>query len=106
MSAPQQTTEQDGRRRRAHEGPRNHYIAFIFSLVLTLIAFAAVMAGEMNRKFVIAILLTMAALQVIMQLAYWMHMKDRGHLFPIIGLLFGGFVASSMVVMALYWAFW
>ncbi|MFD2614903.1 cytochrome C oxidase subunit IV family protein [Paenibacillus gansuensis] len=105
MAQPHGTAEQGGRRRR-HEGPQKHLIAFVFSLILTLIAFAAVAAGEMNRNFVLVLLVVMAIGQVLIQLIFWMHMKDRGHLYPIIGLAAGAFVAFTCVIMALYWVWW
>lgn len=93
-------------KRYRHEGPRKHIIAYIFSMLLTLIAFATVIAGEINTTFTYILLIVMAILQVIIQMSYWMHMKDRGHLFPIIGILSGVFVAFTLVVMAEYWAWW
>lgn len=94
------------KRRQTHEGPQKHIISFLFSLALTAIAFAVVGAADMNRTFTLVILVVMAILQVIIQLAFWMHMKDKGHFFPIAGIAAGCFVMATMVVMALYWVFW
>jgi Heme/copper-type cytochrome/quinol oxidase, subunit 4 len=88
------------------EGPQKHIVGFILSLALTIIAFAAVAAGEINETFTYIILVAMAVVQVIIQMAYWMHMKDRGHLFPIIGIISGVVVVFTMVIMALYWVWW
>ncbi len=88
------------------EGPRKHIVAFVMSLALTIIAFAAVSAGELNATFTYIILVSMAVIQVFIQMAFWMHMKDRGHVFPIIAILAGVFVVFTMVVMALYWVWW
>jgi cytochrome c oxidase subunit 4 len=93
-------------RRHKIEGPQKHIVAFIMSLALTIIAFAAVAAGEINTTFVYIILVTMAVLQVFVQMAFWMHMKDRGHLFPIIAIFAGIFVVFTMVITALYWVWW
>ncbi|AJY75518.1 cytochrome C oxidase subunit IV family protein [Paenibacillus beijingensis] len=93
-------------KRYRHEGPRKHIIAYFFSILLTLIAFATVIAGEINTSFVYILLIVMAILQVIIQMSFWMHMKDRGHLFPIIGILGGVFVAFTLVVTAEYWTWW
>lgn len=94
------------KRRHHHEGPQKHIIAFIFSIVLTLIAFAAVMAGGVNTAFTVIILLVMAVLQVIIQLGYWMHMKDKGHMIPILFMAGGFFVAGLAIISALYWMWW
>lgn len=94
------------KRRQRHEGPEKHVIAFIFSIVLTLIAFAAVAAGEVNVAFTVILLLVMAVLQVLVQLGYWMHMKDKGHMIPIIFMAGGFFVAFLAIIAALYWMWW
>jgi cytochrome c oxidase subunit IV len=88
------------------EGPQKHIVAFVLSLALTIIAFAAVAAGEINTTFTYIILVSMAIIQVFVQLAFWMHMKDRGHLFPIICIVAGVFVVFAMVITALYWVWW
>ncbi|QAY68049.1 cytochrome C oxidase subunit IV family protein [Paenibacillus protaetiae] len=98
------TTERPQRHR--VEGPQKHIIAFVFSLLLTLIAFAVVISGDVNKDFIYLVLLGTALLQVFVQLAFWMHMKDRGHVMPIIGIGFGVFVVFTMVIMAEYWAWW
>lgn len=88
------------------EGPQKHIIVFILSLVLTIIAFAAVAAGNVNKLFVIFLLLGMAIVQAFAQLAFWMHMKDRGHFFPIIAILGGVLVVIMLVALALLWTWW
>ena len=105
MADNQATTGHSNKRHRM-EGPQKHIVAFIFSILLTVIAFAAVASGEVNKNFVYIILVIMAILQVVIQLAFWMHMKDRGHLYPIIGIIFGVVVVLTMIVMALYWVWW
>ncbi|MBP2001651.1 cytochrome c oxidase subunit 4 [Paenibacillus shirakamiensis] len=106
--ATQQDTNRGSAVRHRHrvEGPQKHVVAFIFSIVLTLIAFAAVAAGGVNSSFTIILLVVMAVLQVIIQLAYWMHMKDKGHMIPIIFMAGGFFVAFTAVITALYWVWW
>jgi cytochrome c oxidase subunit 4 len=88
------------------EGPRKHIVAFVMSLALTIIAFAAVAAGEINTTFTYMILVGMAIIQVFIQMAFWMHMKDRGHLFPMIAIFTGAFVVVTAVITALYWVWW
>ncbi|MED4957850.1 cytochrome C oxidase subunit IV family protein [Paenibacillus macerans] len=94
------------KRHQRHEGPQKHIIAFVFSIVLTLIAFAAVAAGGVNVAFTVILLLVMAVLQVLVQLGYWMHMKDKGHMIPILFMFGGFFVAFTAVIAALYWMWW
>ncbi|GGH38131.1 cytochrome C oxidase subunit IV family protein [Paenibacillus segetis] len=94
------------KRRHRQEGPQKHVIAFIFSIILTLIAFAAVAAGGVNTAFTVILLLVMAILQVLVQLGYWMHLKDKGHLLPIIFMAGGFFVAGTAIITALFWMWW
>lgn len=39
-------------------------------------------------------------------MGYWMHLKDKGHLMPILFMIGGFFVASTCIVMALFWVWW
>jgi cytochrome c oxidase subunit IV len=88
------------------EGPKNHYLSYIISIVLTMLAFAVVLYGGLDHTFILVFLMGLAIVQIIFQLAYWMHMKERGHLFPIVGIAFGAFVATSAVIAAVYWMWW
>lgn len=105
MSSNHTTSGEDTKRHKV-EGPQKHIVAFVMSLALTIIAFALVSAGDMNVTFTYIILVSMAIVQVIIQMAFWMHMKDRGHLFPKIAIFAGVFVVFTMVIMALYWVWW
>lgn len=98
--------EQKIKRSRGHEGPRNHIIGFVASLVLTFIAFIAVANESLNASFVIFIIVAMAIIQVLIQVTYWMHLKDRGHFYPILFLSGGALVLISMFIAALYWMWW
>jgi cytochrome c oxidase subunit 4 len=98
-------SEHTSKRPHVHEGPKNHYLSFILSLVLTALAFAVVMA-EMGRTFTILFILTLGIIQVVFQLAFWMHMKDRGHGYAIVGLITGAIVALTGVAAVVYWMWW
>jgi cytochrome c oxidase subunit IV len=89
--------------RHRQEGPRNHYLTFMASIMLTMLAFAAVVYGGMSKAFLVPFLILMAVVQVVMQLAYWMHMKDRGHVYSIIGLIFGVIITLTAIAAAVYW---
>lgn len=105
MASNHSATGEEAKRHKV-EGPQKHIVAFVLSLALTIIAFAAVAAGEINTTFTYIILVLMAIIQVFVQLAFWMHMKDRGHLFPIISIIAGVVVVFAMMMMALYWVWW
>lgn len=105
-SADHQATRDAVKHSQRHEGPQKHIVVFIFSIILTAIAFAAVIAGGVNTAFTVLFLLVMAVLQVLVQMGYWMHLKDRGHMMPIIFMIGGFFVAGTAIVTALYWVWW
>ncbi|WP_138754205.1 cytochrome C oxidase subunit IV family protein [Paenibacillus sinopodophylli] len=105
MASNHTATEESPKRHKV-EGPKKHIVAFIFSVLLTFIAFATVISGEINKDFTYIILIGLAVLQVFVQMAFWMHMKDRGHTFAIIGILTGVFIVFTCVIMAEYWAWW
>src|SRR5690554_3760882 len=106
MENNQATAEQKIRRGKIHEGPRNHFITFGVSIVLTLLAFLAVANVSLDRTFVMVFIVFLAIVQVIFQLAYWMHVKDRGHLYSIIALSMGAVIAIASFVTAIYWMWW
>lgn len=100
-SAPRQV-----KRGRVHEGPRNHVITFALSMVLTALAFFAVMNPNLSNTFKYSFIVILAAIQVILQLAFWMHMKDRGHFFARVFLAMGVIVGILLPITAIYWTWW
>jgi cytochrome c oxidase subunit 4 len=106
METNQHQADSKIKRGKVHEGPRNHFITFGVSLLLTLLAFMAVANVGLDRTFVLVFIIFLAIVQVIFQLAYWMHMKDRGHRYAVIGLSTGAFVAVTAFVAAVYWMWW
>lgn len=110
MSSPTQdtttTTKYPNAKRTRQEGSKKHVIAYIFSLILTFLAFALVMAGELTNSFVYTLLVVLAVIQVFIQMTFWMHMKDRGHVFAIVAILTGVIVVITCVIMALFWTWW
>jgi cytochrome c oxidase subunit 4 len=107
MANHEQTPVNDGvKRGPAHEGPRNHFISFGISMILTLLAFAAVANDAFGHTFKVGFIVILAFVQVFVQLAFWMHMKDRGHGFAIVGIATGFFVFLTCLFMALKLLWW
>lgn len=71
-----------------------------------MLAFAVVLYGDLDRSFILIFIVTLALVQAIIQLFFWMHAKERGHLFPLIFLGGGAFVALTGVITAVYWMWW
>jgi cytochrome c oxidase subunit 4 len=88
------------------EGPQKHYLAYILSILLTMLSFAVVIYGGLDRSFLIIFLLSMAVVQAIFQVYVWMHAKDRGHFYPLLFLSTGAFVAVTAAIAAVYWMWW
>jgi cytochrome c oxidase subunit 4 len=95
------------KRKGNHEGPRNHFLAFGLSLLLTLLAFVAIIYQHvLETWFLLSFIVLLAILQAVIQAVFWMHLKDRGHLQQRIFIISGAFVALTAVIMAVYWVWW
>ncbi|MET3194327.1 cytochrome c oxidase subunit IVB [Bacillus sp. OAE603] len=67
-------------RRKHAEEMKQQVISFLFMIVLTLASFAAVIYREhMDAYFTVPFILLLAVVQLIFQLYYFMHMKNKGH---------------------------
>lgn len=93
-------------KRQQHESPMNHYLSYIMSIILTMLAFAVVIYGGLDRSFILIFIVSLALVQALVQLLFWMHAKERGHFMPLLFLGTGCFVALTAVVTAVYWMWW
>lgn len=101
-----QLANQTIKRTKAHESPRNHYISYAVSLLLTALAFLAVANPSMGRTFTYIFISILAIIQALFQFVFWMHMKEKGHIFPAIGIAFGVVIALCAFVTAVFWVWW
>lgn len=99
--AQQMNTETKTQQHR-HEGPKRHIVAFIVSIVLTAFAFIAVILGG-TAGWVIPFIIVLGIVQAGFQLYIWMHLDQKGHELPEIGIYTGVFVALTMLVVFSYW---
>jgi cytochrome o ubiquinol oxidase operon protein cyoD len=58
----------------SHGNTKNYGLGFLLSVILTVIAFGAVMAGGMPRGGIIATIFTAAVLQIVIHLHYFLHL--------------------------------
>jgi cytochrome c oxidase subunit IV len=93
-------------KRHKHESPVNHYLSYIISILLTMLAFAVVLYGGLDRSFILIFIVSLAIIQALIQLFFWMHAKERGHFMPLLFLAGGAFVALTGVLAAVYWMWW
>lgn len=100
-------TDDQVKRGHAHEGPKNHVLAFALSIALTAFAFLAVYYSHvLETWFVLTFIMLLAVIQAAIQAVFWMHLKDRGHLMQRIFLACGALVSAMAAVMAVYWVWW
>ncbi|WP_232695837.1 cytochrome C oxidase subunit IV family protein [Brevibacillus daliensis] len=86
-----------------HHSMKPHIVSFILSLMLTALAFAAVIYLPEQKGFVYPYIVFLGIVQALVQLYVWMHLKDKGHLFPVMGIFTGVIIVFTCIVMALYW---
>lgn len=71
---------------------KHQVIAFVFMIFLTIIAFVTIGTGIAPSSFAIPFILILAVIQLILQLTYFMHLKDKGHTWP------STFISSGLVI--------
>lgn len=78
--------------------PWKHVVGFVLSLVLTVAALWLVVSLALPMTALAVTILALATLQVLVQLVFFMHLTERvGPAFHVITLLFGFFVAVTVI---------
>ncbi|PIC64408.1 cytochrome B6 [Sporosarcina sp. P13] len=103
--------EQALQQRRAKEAMRSQVAMFSLMIFLTLISFSMVAAHlsdvvGFSKFFVIPTLFLFAAVQVGLQLYYFMHMNEKGHGIPQMFMFTGavlGFLLPLTFVTIVWW---
>lgn len=93
------------RRKMNAEEMRHQVISFALMILFTVAAFIAV-GSEMSSWFTIPFIMVLAAVQVVFQLYYFMHMSHKGHEAPALFLysgLFIGLVTILAFVTIIWW---
>ncbi|MFZ4450277.1 cytochrome C oxidase subunit IV family protein [Salibacterium aidingense] len=72
--------------------------AFAFMIFLTLLAFLAVGMEMVEPGFTIPFILLLAVVQFVLQLFYFMHLKDKDHQWPNAFMMTGIVVATPAVI--------
>jgi cytochrome o ubiquinol oxidase operon protein cyoD len=90
----------------ASHGTRKSYVrGFVLSLVLTLIAFAVVMAGSERHGLVLGVITILAVAQLVVQLVYFLHLgaapeqRNNTVIFVLTALLIANVIGLSLWVM-------
>ncbi|MNI23080.1 Cytochrome c oxidase subunit 4B [compost metagenome] len=90
-------------KRHKEESPTNHYLSYILSILLTMLAFAVVIYGGLDRSFILIFIVALGIVQAVIQLLFWMHAKERGHFFPLAFIGTAAFIVLTMIPMAVFW---
>ncbi|MBA2174301.1 cytochrome c oxidase subunit IVB [Halobacillus locisalis] len=91
-------------RKQHREEMKQQVISFVMMILFTFVAFGMVMAG-VDSFFVIPVLLLLAIVQVVFQLYYFMHMKNKGHDMPAL-MMYGGAAVALLTIITFTTIIW
>lgn len=97
-------------KRRAKQAMRSQVIMFSLMIFLTLVSFTMVLAfnadvAGFSKFFVLPVLMLFAAVQVGLQLYYFMHMSEKGHGIPSM-FMYTGAILGFLVVLTFITITW
>jgi len=86
---------------------RQHVWSFILASSLTVFAFIAV-GGQLiqHSLSLILFLVMLAIIQIVFHMFVFMHLKDRGHVFPIMFILAAFFITIMVIGGINLWLWW
>lgn len=93
------------RRKKSAEEMRHQVISFALMIFLTLVAFVAVGYSGFSAWFIVPFIMLLAAVQVIFQLYYFMHMSHKGHEAPAL-FLYSGLLVGLITILAFVTIIW
>ncbi len=79
-------------------------ISFALMILFTLVAFGMVIF-DVNSYFIIPTLLLLAVVQVVFQLYYFMHLKNKGHDMPML-MIYGGIAVGTLTIITFTSIIW
>lgn len=82
---------------------RKHIISYIIMMVISIAAFLMVANEVMSPVAMTVALVVMAAILVFLQLADFMHLDQKGHLFPLIFISNGLFWGMIFILVIVIW---
>lgn len=98
-------------RLKAKRGMRSQVVMFSMMIFLTMLSFSIVLASNaeiigFSKFFVIPVILLFAAVQVGLQLYYFMHMNEEGHGIPEMFMFTGALIAFLIVLTFVTIVWW
>lgn len=101
----QNKTQFEYARRKRSKAMQMQVVTFAIMIFLTFVAFAAVASG-MSAYYVGPVILLLAAVQVVLQLYYFMHMSDKGHNVAAFFLYSGALFGFTFIITFLTIVWW
>ncbi|MNI22257.1 Cytochrome bo(3) ubiquinol oxidase subunit 4 [compost metagenome] len=88
----------------SHGGSMKSYvIGFVLSIIFTIIPLVIVMNSMLNKSTTLAIILGMAILQFVVQLVFFMHIRDEEKpRYNVIALIFGLCILVTIVAGSIW----
>ncbi|MFC7321439.1 cytochrome c oxidase subunit IVB [Halobacillus campisalis] len=99
---PQQKVEFE--RKQHKEEMKQQVISFALMILFTFIAFGMVLL-DIGSVFLVPTLLLLAVVQVLFQLYYFMHMKNKGHDMVAV-MMYGGLAVAILTIIAFTTIIW
>ncbi|SDC33989.1 cytochrome C oxidase subunit IV family protein [Shouchella lonarensis] len=98
LSTPFEKSAMTAAEKRAMKKEIKHQmIMFVLMLFLTVLAFAAVAADVVPHSFAVPFILILAFVQLLLQLLFFMHMKDKDHTWATVFMVTGIFVTVPTI---------
>ncbi|MCW6567645.1 cytochrome o ubiquinol oxidase subunit IV [Yersinia ruckeri] len=87
----------------SHGSLKSYLIGFILSVILTVIPFVMVMQGTASHTMILATVVTLAVVQIIVHLVYFLHMNGKSdERWNLVAFLFTVMIIAIVVVGSLW----
>ncbi|WP_079529723.1 cytochrome c oxidase subunit IVB [Halobacillus hunanensis] len=96
--------QMDFEKRQHKEEMKQQVISFVMMILFTIVAFSMVLL-EVNSYFLIPTLIILAVVQVLFQLYYFMHMKNKGH-DMVAMMMYGGISVAILTIITFTTIIW
>lgn len=83
---------------------QHQVISFVMMIIFTIAAFALVVS-DISKYFTVPTILLLAVVQVVFQLYYFMHMKNKGHEMPAV-MIYGGIGVAFLTILTFTTIIW
>ncbi|URN95544.1 MAG: cytochrome o ubiquinol oxidase subunit IV [Candidatus Pristimantibacillus lignocellulolyticus] len=95
--------QQNEHQAHSHGSMKSYVLGFILSIVLTIIPLVAVLNDMFNKTTTIVIVLVTAVLQLLVQLLFFMHIRDEdGPRYNLISLVFAVVILLTIVIGSIW----